>query len=69
MKKEGYFKKVLIILECHAETRAMMSPGKKVARRLMKSTWLLRRLPFLMDWLKTTSVLQNNVLYIFPSRL
>ena len=67
MKKEGYFKNVLNILECHVETRAMMSPGKKVARRLMKSTWLLRRLPFLMDWLKTT--LQNNVLYIFPSRL
>ena len=38
MKKEGYFKKVLNTLECHAETRAMMSPGKKVARRLMKST-------------------------------
>ena len=38
IKKEGYFKKVLNILEFHVETRAMMSPGKKVARRLMKST-------------------------------
>ena len=38
MKKEGYFKKVLIILECHVETRAMMSPGEKGARRHMKRT-------------------------------
>ena len=38
MKKEGYFKKVLNILECHVEIRAMMSPGEKGARRHMKRT-------------------------------
>ena len=36
MKKEGYFRKVLNISECHVEMRAMMSPGEKGARRLMK---------------------------------
>ena len=33
MKKEGYFKKVLNILECRVKTRAMKSPGKRDARR------------------------------------
>ena len=38
IKKEGYFKKVLNILECHVDARAIMSPGEKGARRHMKRT-------------------------------
>ena len=54
MKKEGYFEKVLSILECRAATRAMMSPGDRDARTEMMMFWEAR--------------VQKYTQYTFPSR-
>ena len=55
MKKEGYFEKVLSMLECRVATRAMMSPGDKDARTEMMMFWEARRVQYTQ--------------YTFPSRL
>ena len=63
MKKEGYFKNVLNILECHVETRATMSPGKRDARRAMQRTVCLSFV------ICVTAIPQMTALYTFPRRV
>ena len=36
MKKEGWIRKVLSILECHVEMRAMMRPGNRTTAKVSK---------------------------------
>ena len=64
MKKEGYFKNVLNILECHVETRATMSPGKRDARRAMQRTVCLSFVK-----MGVTAIPQRTALYTFPMRV